>query len=72
MDDNYEKMLAVWPTIAPVLSLPENDDELDRLLRFSDYLMDHPDDTNRDARLSLLAIVGLIIECYENEKRAHH
>lgn len=72
MEDNYEKMLAVWPAIAPVLSLPKNDDELDRLLRFSDYLMDHPDDTNRDARQGLLAIVGLIIECYENEKRTHY
>ncbi len=50
-----------------VLSVPKNDEDLDRLIGFSDYLMDRIGGDEKHPLNGLLEIVGTLIEAYENE-----
>lgn len=59
----YEQLIRNWSEIATHLSKPKNDQDLDRLIELSDYLMD-----NMSEKLEgLLDYVGLLIEEYESK-----
>ncbi len=59
----YEQLIRNWSEIATHLSKPKNDQDLDRLIELSDYLMDHMSEKLE----GLLDYVGLLIEEYESK-----
>jgi HTH-type transcriptional regulator/antitoxin HigA len=61
----FEGIMNAWPMVASYLTVPSNDDELNRLVAFSDYLMDSIGDDENDERLALLDTLGVLIAEYE-------
>lgn len=64
----YEKIMDSWPVFSPFLSPPFDDDDLDRLIDFSDFLIDRVGEDEKHPLLSLLDTIGTLIESYENKK----
>jgi HTH-type transcriptional regulator / antitoxin HigA len=67
MVQKYKEIIKVWPTVADILSPPQNDKDLDKLIDFSNHLIDEIGENEDHALLGLLDIVGTLIEKYENE-----
>jgi len=63
----YEKMIESWSLFASFLSPPENDEELDHLINFSEYLLERIGDVEVHPLMGLLVIVSNLIEGYESE-----
>ncbi len=64
--EQFQKIIDQWNPISRYLSLPKTENDLDRLIGFSDYLMDEinkADDTEK--LVSLLGTVGTLIADYE-------
>jgi len=36
----YTQIIKIWPSIAPILSPPQNDEDLDKLIGLADCLID--------------------------------
>lgn len=68
MVQEYEKIIDAWPVFAPLLSPPENDEALDRLIKFSEYLLDRIGDNENHPLMGLLVNVSNLIEDYESER----
>ncbi len=66
-EHGYEKIIDSWAVLSPVLSVPKNDDDLDRLVEFSDYLTDRIGNDENHPLTGLLDTVGMLIEVYETE-----
>ncbi len=67
MNLEYLEIVNKWPIFSSVLSVPENDEDLDRLIEFSDYLIDTIGGDENHPLNGLLEIVGTLIENYETE-----
>jgi HTH-type transcriptional regulator / antitoxin HigA len=67
MVQKYKEIIEVWPTVAGILSPPQNDNDLDKLIDFSNHLIDEIGENGNHPLLGLLDIVGTIIENYESE-----
>ena len=65
MVQEYEKLIRVWPSISMVLSPPENDEELEKLIELADYLIDHTRGDENHPLMGLLDVVGALISDYE-------
>lgn len=61
----FEGIINAWSVVSKYLSVPSNEDELNRLIEFSDYLMDSIGDNENDERLALLDTLGALIAEYE-------
>jgi len=61
------KVADVWPRISSVLSPPQSEAELDRLIEFCDYLMDQTGGDKNHPLMGLLDIVGTLISEFERE-----
>lgn len=57
----------IWPTLAPLLFVPHNDEEYDRLVQRLDSLIDVVGEDESHPLASLMEIVGVLIEKYEDE-----
>ena len=68
MVQEYEKMIDAWPVFAPLLSPLQNDEALDRLIEFSEYLLDRIEDKEDHPLMGLLVNVSNLIEDYESER----
>lgn len=62
----YKKLIDVWPSISRVLSYPNDDKELDKLIELSDYLIDITKGDESHTLMGLLDIVGTLISNYES------
>ncbi len=60
-------MIESWSVFSSVLAPAKTDDDLDRLVDFSDYLIDRIGEDENHILLGLLDLVGTLIENYENE-----
>ncbi len=60
----YEGIINAWTLVSQYLTVPSNEKELNRLIEFSDFLMDSIEDEN-DPRLGLLDTLGTLIAEYE-------
>lgn len=67
MVQKYKEIIDGWATIADILSPPHNDNDLDKLIDFSNHLIDEIGENENHPLLGLLDIVGTIIENYERE-----
>lgn len=56
----------VWPTLAPWLSVPQNEAEYQRLVTLLNALIDHVGEDEMNPLASLMDLVGELIAHYED------
>jgi len=61
----YTQIIKIWPSIAPILSPPQNDEDLDKLIGLADCLIDQTQGKENHPLMGLLDIVGTLISEYE-------
>ena len=57
----------VWPSIAPLLFVPHNEREYDRLVAMLDGLIDVVGENEEHPLASLMEVIGVLIEKYEDQ-----
>ena len=57
----------VWPTLAPLLFVPHTEHEYERLVQMLDTLIDLVGEDETHSLASLMEVVGVLIEKYEDE-----
>ena len=57
----------VWPTIAPLLFVPHTEQEYDELVRMLDTLIDVVGEDETHPLASLMEVIGVLIEKYEDQ-----
>jgi len=62
----YQKLIKIWPVISTILFIPQNEEDLDRLINLSDYIMDQIKDENSQL-IGLLDTIGMLISEYEKK-----
>jgi len=56
-----------WAELARVISVPHSDAEYRKLVSFLDYLIDEVGEDEEHPLASLMEVVGVLIERYEDE-----
>ena len=62
-----DKAFAVWPQVEPTLRVPHNAREYRQLVKLLDRLIDHVGEDEGHPLASLMEVVGVLIEKYEDE-----
>ncbi len=57
----------VWPSVAKILYIPRNEAEYDKLVEILDHLIDQIGGDETHPLASLMEIIGILIEQYEDE-----
>ncbi len=57
----------VWPSVAKILYVPHNEESYDRLVRVLDQLIDQVGEDESHPLASLMEVIGVLIERYEDE-----
>jgi len=57
----------VWPTGAKILFVPHSEAEYDRLIEVLDQLIDEVGEDESNPLRSLMEIIGVLVEQYEDE-----
>ncbi|MEK6260430.1 MAG: hypothetical protein AABP62_17570 [Planctomycetota bacterium] len=57
----------VWPTIAPLLFVPHTEQEYDELVQMLDSLVDVVGEDETHPLASLMEVIGVLIEKYEDQ-----
>lgn len=65
MVQEYQQLMEVWPSISSCFIAPNNEEELDDLIEFADYLMDKTQGDIYHPLIGLLDLVGTLISDYE-------
>ncbi len=58
----------VWPTLAPVIFVPHTETDYKRLVMLLDSLIDIVGENETHPLASLMEVVGVMIEKYEDEQ----
>jgi len=61
----YTQIIQIWPSISPILSPPQNAEDLDKLIGLADCLIDQVQGKENHPLMGLLDIVGTLISEYE-------
>jgi len=62
-----ERTLAVWPQVDPTLRVPHNNREYRRLIKLLDQLIDRVGEDESHPLASLMEVLGVLVENYEDE-----
>jgi HTH-type transcriptional regulator / antitoxin HigA len=62
-----EKAFAAWPQVGPALRVPHNDREYRRLVKLLDRLVDQVRENENHPLASMMEVLGVLIEKYEDE-----
>ena len=65
-----EKAFAVWPQVEPTLRVPHNDREYRQLVKLLDRLIDEVGENENHPLASMMEVIGVLIEKYEDENVA--
>lgn len=65
MVQEYQKLIEIWPAISAILSPPQTEEDLDKLVELSDYLMDQTGGDESHPLMGLLDVAGTLISDYE-------
>ena len=65
-----EKALQVWPQIEPTLRVPHNEREYRQLVKLLDRLVDEVGEDENHPLASLMEVLGVLIEKYEDDNVA--
>jgi HTH-type transcriptional regulator/antitoxin HigA len=57
----------VWPSVAKILYVPHDEAEYDRLVEVLDQLIDQVGEDETHPLASLMEVIGVLIEKYEDE-----
>ena len=68
MTDNLKASLAHWPELSQSIFVPHSETEYRRLIVLLDQLMDEVGNDESHPLASLMEVVGLLIEKYEDEQ----
>ena len=63
-----ETVEQVWPSLAPLLFVPHTEREYDRLVQMLDSLIDMVGEDETHPLASLMEVIGVLIEKYEDEQ----
>ncbi len=63
----YSQIETAWKPLSPFISVPHNEDEYNRLVKFLDDLIDEVGENENHHLASLMEVVGTLIEKYEAE-----
>ncbi len=66
-DFELEQAFIAWPYVKPVLRMPQNDREYRKLVKVLDRLTDEICEDQKNPLVSMMEILGLLIEKYEDE-----
>ncbi len=58
--------LGSWPVLAPLLCVPHSEEDYDRLVAFLDRLVDEVGEDQSHPLASLMEVVGVLVERYED------
>jgi len=61
------KALQTWPELAGLVYVPHSEDEYERLVSVLDGLIDEVGENESHPLASLMEIVGVLVERYEDE-----
>lgn len=62
-----EKAFAVWPQVGPAVRVPHSDRECRQLVKLLDRLIDEVGEDEAHPLASLMEVLGVLIEKYEDE-----
>jgi HTH-type transcriptional regulator/antitoxin HigA len=62
-----EKAFAVWPQVEPALRVPHNEKEYRQLVKLLDRLIDEVGEDEAHPLASMMEVLGVLIEKYEDE-----
>ena len=65
-----EKALQVWPQVEPTLRVPHNEREYRQLVKLLDRLVDKVGEDENHPLASLMEVLGVLIEKYEDDNVA--
>ena len=65
-----EKAIEVWPQVEPTLRVPHNEREYRQLVKLLDRLVDEVGENENHPLASLMEVLGVLIEKYEDENVA--
>ena len=65
-----EKALQVWPQVEPTLRVPHNEREYRQLVKLLDRLVDEVGEDENHPLASLMEVLGVLIEKYEDDNVA--
>ncbi len=67
MTKEVERIEKVWPSVGDLLFVPHNEQEYARLVTLLDALMDEVGEDETHPLASLMELVGVLVEKYEDE-----
>ena len=62
-----EKAFEAWPQVEPALRVPRNEREYRQLVKLLDRLVDTVGENEKHPLASLMEVLGVLVEKYENE-----
>ena len=65
-----ERALQVWPQVEPTLRVPHNEREYRQLVKLLDRLVDEVGEDENHPLASLMEVLGVLIEKYEDDNAA--
>ena len=65
--DKVKKAVNVWYSISEILYVPHTEEEYQELVKLLDSLIDEVGEDETHPLASLMEIIGVLIEKYENE-----
>ena len=65
-----EKAFQVWPQLEPTLRVPHNEREYRQLVKLLDRLVDEVGEDENHPLASLMEVLGVLIEKYEDDNVA--
>ena len=69
-DAQMEQVFAAWPQVEPAIHVPRTDREYRQLVKLLDRLVDEVGEREDHTLASLMDVIGVIIEKYEDENVA--
>ncbi len=67
LDTKIEQAATAWETVSKVLYFPQNEKEYQEAVRLLDNLIDTVGEDEKHPLASLMEILGILIEKYEDE-----
>ena len=62
-----ENAVEAWPQVEPALRVPRNEREYRQLVKLLDRLVDTVGENEKHPLASLMEVLGVLVEKYENE-----
>lgn len=63
-----QRALQLWPTIAPLVFVPHTETEYRYIVALLDQLIDEVGEAENHPLASLMEVLGVLVEAYEDER----